>query len=196
MAGAIKRAAKVATGRAFLKALGWTLSGEKPDAQKYVLIAAPHTSNWDMPIMMAIAFAFDADIQWMGKHTIFEGPAGYLFRSLGGVPIVRHSPKGIVEQMVERFGESEALVLTVATEGTRARTPHWKNGFYRIARDANVPVVLAFLDYPNKRGGYGPAIHLTGDVRADMDRIRAFYADKVGKFPEKFGEVRLREESE
>lgn len=195
MSSVSKPKPKAAIGHALLRSMGWKAVGVEPEVSQYVLIAAPHTSNWDLPLMLAISYVFGVDIRWMAKHTIFRGPAGVFFRGLGGVPVVRHSPKGVVGQMAQLFEEEDPLVLAVATEGTRSRTEFWKSGFYRIAREANVPVVCAFLDYGRKEGGFGPAIQLTGDVQADMDRIRDFYSDKLGKFPERFGEVRLREES-
>ena len=100
----------------------------------------------------------------------------------------------MVSQMARVFEESESLALVVPAEGTRAYVAHWKSGFYHIARSANVPIVLGYMDFARRRGGFGPAILPTGDIRADMDEIRDFYADKVGKHPEHFGEVKLKEE--
>jgi 1-acyl-sn-glycerol-3-phosphate acyltransferase len=96
--------------------------------------------------------------------------------------------------MARTFRESESLALVVPAEGTRGYTPHWKSGFYHIAQTAGVPIVLGYLDYARRRGGFGPAVHPNGDIRNDMDKIRTFYADKVGKYPDRFGEVRLKEE--
>jgi len=197
MVGAsVKKGVKKAMGHAFLRVMGWRAEGAPPQEQRYVLIAAPHTTNWDLPFTLALSFAFDVPIRWMGKHTLFEGPGGWFLRRLGGVPVVRSERTNMVDQMVERFGERESLVLVVPTEGTRSRVPFWKSGFYHIARGADVPIVCAFLDYSRREGGFGPAIRATGDVSRDMDAIRAFYADKVGKFPEKFGPVLLRKEAE
>jgi len=196
MGGAsVKKGVKKALGHAFLRAMGWRPEGAPPDDQRYVLIAAPHTTNWDLPFTLALSFAFDVPIRWMGKHTLFEGTGGKLLKRLGGVPVVRSERKNMVDQMIELFEENDTLVLTVPTEGTRSRVDFWKSGFYHIARGADVPIVLGFLDYSRRRGGFGPPVHPSGDMAADMDRIRAFYADKVGKFPEKFGPVRLRQEA-
>jgi 1-acyl-sn-glycerol-3-phosphate acyltransferase len=181
-------------GEAFLRAAGWKTDGDRPPVDRYVIIAAPHTSNWDMPFMLAMAFVYDIPVRWMGKHTIFKAPFGPFFKALGGIPIVRHRPGGVVGQMVEHFENNESLVLMVPAEGTRAHVDYWKSGFYHIARGANVPVVLSYLDVGKKVGGIGQAIELTGDFRADMDRIREFYADKEGFRPEKVGVIRLREE--
>jgi 1-acyl-sn-glycerol-3-phosphate acyltransferase len=130
----------------------------------------------------------------MGKDTLFRGPFGRILRRLGGIPVDRTHRGNLVRQMTELFEKSERLVLTVPAEGTRGYTPHWRSGFYHIARSANVPVVLGFLDYQRKRGGFGPELVLTGDMSQDMDEIRSFYSDKVGKYPESFGPVRLKEE--
>jgi 1-acyl-sn-glycerol-3-phosphate acyltransferase len=181
-------------GSAFLKAMGWRCEGVAPEATHYVLIAAPHTSNWDFPLMMGMSFTLGIHIAWMGKHTLFKPPFGPMMRALGGVPIERHKRANVVEQMIERLGRPEPLALTVPAEGTRGRTEHWKSGFYHIARGADVPVVLAYLDYGRKVGGIGPTVRLTGDFQRDMDVIRAFYADKTARFPEAFGPVRLKEE--
>jgi 1-acyl-sn-glycerol-3-phosphate acyltransferase len=141
-----------------------------------------------------MAFVYDIPVRWMGKHTLFKAPFGPFFKRLGGIPIVRHRPGGVVGQMVEHFENNESLVLMVPAEGTRSHVDYWKSGFYHIARKANVPVVLSYLDVGKKVGGIGPAIELTGDFSADMDKIREFYADKTGFRPDKVGVIRLREE--
>jgi 1-acyl-sn-glycerol-3-phosphate acyltransferase len=181
-------------GHAFLKAAGWKVRGESPSIDRYVIIAAPHTSNWDLPFMLAFAFIYDIPVRWMGKHTLFEPPFGPFMKMLGGMPIIRHRPGGVVGQMVEAFEDHDSLVLMVPAEGTRSYVDYWKSGFYHIARGAEVPVVLSYLDFSRKEGGIGPALEMTGDIRADMDRIRAFYAGKTGLKPENVGVIRLREE--
>ncbi len=181
-------------GKAFLGASGWKMRGERPPVDRYVIIAAPHTSNWDMPFMLAMAFVYDIPVRWMGKHTLFKPPFGAFFKRLGGIPIIRHRPGGVVGQMVEHFETDESLVLMVPAEGTRSHVDYWKSGFYHIARAANVPVVLSYLDFGTKTGGIGPVIELTGDIGGDMDKIRAFYAGKQGLNPENVGAIRLREE--
>ncbi len=183
-------------GALILRLAGWRVSGEAPRATRYVLIAAPHTSNWDFPLMMAMSFALGIRISWMGKHTLFAPPLGFLMRWLGGIPIERHRRANVVDQMAERLRGDSPLVIAVPAEGTRKRTEHWKSGFYHIARAAGVPVVLSYLDYANKVGGIGPTFTPTGDVRKDMDVVRAFYEDKTGLHPEKSGPIRLREEDE
>ena len=178
----------------FLRLTGWEAEGAKPVAQKFVLIAAPHTTNWDLPYTLAMASVFDVRISWMGKHTLFRGPMGWIMRALGGIPVRRNRNTNLVEQMARAFREADSLCLTIPAEGTRGYVAHWKSGFYHIAKAANVPIQLGYLDYARKRGGLGPTLLPTGDLRHDMDEIRDFYVDKVGKYPDHFGEIRLKEE--
>jgi 1-acyl-sn-glycerol-3-phosphate acyltransferase len=180
--------------RAFLGATGWKPEGAPPTPHRYVLIAAPHTSNWDLAYLLAFAAINDLSISFMMKHTVFVGPLGPLFKSLGGIPIYRHRRDSLVKQMVEAFAARDEFVLVVPAEGTRARVDVWKSGFYHIANEAGVPIVLSYLDYARKRGGFGPAVIPTGRYREDMDAIRDFYADKAGRHPELFAEPRIREE--
>lgn len=181
--------------KGFLWLTGWTREGEVPAARSYVLIAAPHTTNWDLLWFLAHAWAFGVRVSWMGKHTLFRGPMGTVMRWLGGVPVRRDRAGGMVAQMADAFARRPDLVLTVPPEGTRRYVAHWKSGFYQIARAAGVPIVLGYLDYARKCGGLGPALIPTDDLGADMDEIRAFYADKQGLHPDRFGAVRLKEES-
>lgn len=181
--------------RWLLSRLGWRLEGTRPVDQRYVLIAAPHTSNWDFPLMLLFAAAFDIKVRWMAKHSLFWPPLGWLMRAMGGLPITRHSRNGVVGAMVNAFATEPELVLVVPTEGSRDRMAYWKSGFYHIARQAQVPVVPSFLDFGSRRGGFGPALHVSGDPVRDMDAFRRFYAGMRGKYPELFGPVRLREEA-
>lgn len=185
---------QAALGKAILDAAGWSVVGGAPDATKYVLIAAPHTSNWDFVYALACTSALGLPLRFMAKDSLFRGPPGALFRALGGIAIDRSKANNVVDAMVREFAECDALVLLVPPEGTRKAGKYWKSGFYHIARGAGVPVGLGFLDYPNKRVGIGPLLALSGDVRADMDQIRAFYADKGAKVPAYFTPPRLREE--
>jgi len=180
--------------RCYLKLTGWKAEGEKPTAPRFVLIAAPHTSNWDFVYLLAFSVIFDMKISWMGKHILFRPPMGWFMRRLGGIPIVRHRSGQLVSQMARSFEESKARILVVPAEGTRRYVAHWKSGFYHIARMAKVPIVMGYLDYTRRRGGFGAALDVTEDLRRDMDEIRHFYSDKMGKYPEKFGAIRLKEE--
>lgn len=180
--------------RLILRASGWRLVGAPPPERHYVVIAAPHTSNWDFPWTLLMAWASGMRIRWLGKHTLFRGPMGPIMRALGGVPVRRHLKEDRVAATARAFAESDALALLIPPEGTRSRTEHWRSGFYHIARTAEVPLVPTALDYGRRCGEIGEAFVPTGDVGADMDRLRAFYAGREGLFPEKFGPVRLREE--
>ena len=180
-------------GQIFLRLTGWAPEGDAPP-ERCVLIAAPHTSNWDLVYMLALSWVVGVRISWMGKHTLFRWPMGSFMRAVGGVPVRRDRRNDLVAQMAAAFAQSPSLVLTVPAEGTRAYAPRWKSGFYRIAQAAEVPIVLGYLDYARRRGGYGPQIPATGDVKRDMDRIRAFYADKVARHPDAFGPIELASE--
>ena len=180
--------------RRLLGALGWTIEGKKPDCARCVLIAAPHTSNWDFPLMMLFAWSFGMRISWMGKKSLFRAPYGWIFRLLGGIPIDRSVSGNVVESMANALNAHAALTLVVPTEGTRARVDYWKSGFYNIARTACVPIVPSYLDFSQKRAGFGEPFVVSGDVHVDMDYLRDFYAPMQGKYPENFGPVRIREE--
>jgi 1-acyl-sn-glycerol-3-phosphate acyltransferase len=175
---------------------GWRFVGEKPTYTKWVMVAAPHTSYWDLFYLLAVALVFDVRLRWIGKHTIFFFPLGVVFRALGGIPVDRRASKHMVHQMAELFAETDPLVLVVAPEGTRSRKEYWRSGFYYIARAAKVPIVLALLDFGRKEVGLGPTLLPTGNVCADMAGIRTFYAERTGIYPEKVGPVRLREEDD
>ncbi|MCA9582074.1 MAG: lysophospholipid acyltransferase family protein [Myxococcales bacterium] len=185
-----------AFGRAWLRLYGWRVNRHVPDVQKAVIIASPHTSNWDFPHTMAFGLAMNLRIHWMGKHTMFKWPFRSILRRLGGVPVDRRAPGGLVEQMTEQFRIRDRFWLVVPPKGTRAPRPYWKSGFYNIAQAAGVPIMLGYLDFGAKEVGLGLLVHPTGDVRRDMDQIRAFYAGKMGKRPELHGRVRLRAEDE
>lgn len=180
----------------YIRLAGWEMEGVRPRSRKIVIIAAPHTSNWDLAYLLAFAVLFGVRISWIGKHTLFRWPMGWLMRRLGGIPVRRHLRENMVDQMARAFTEREELALIVPAEGTRGYVPYWKSGFYHIARTAGVPIVMGFLDYKRKRGGFGEEFMPSGDLKADMDRIRAFYEGMVGKYPEHFGPVRLRDETD
>jgi 1-acyl-sn-glycerol-3-phosphate acyltransferase len=184
-----------ALGRLWMRIFGWTVEGEIPQGGKAVLIAAPHTSNWDFPFMLAAAFVLRVKLSWMGKDSLFKRPFGWLFRRLGGIPINRSAVHGIVEQMSLRFNQTRALIIAVAPSGTRSRRNHWKSGFYWIAAQAQVPIVCGYLDYHLKRAGLGPSVLPTYDLSADMDRIRAFYQNIRGRNPELETTIRLLDET-
>ena len=175
--------------------MGWRIDGITPTETRCVLIAAPHTSNWDFPLMLLYAASFRLKISWLAKHSLFTFPLGWLMRRLGGIPVYRHQSGNLVEALVERFESQEHFVLVVPAEGTRDYTQFWKSGWYHIARGANVPVLPTFLDYLHKRGGFASPLHPTGDLARDMEYLRAVYAPMQGLHAERFGPVRLREEN-
>jgi 1-acyl-sn-glycerol-3-phosphate acyltransferase len=177
-----------------LTLFGWRVEGSLADTPRCVLIVAPHTSNWDFPVMLALAVALRIKATWMGKHTLFRRPYGWIMRRLGGLPIDRSARNNVVEQAIASFGERDRMVLAILPEGTRKRTPYWKSGFYHIALGAKVPIALGFADYRRKVGGIGGVFMPSGDVDADMALIREFYSGMVGKRPEQFGEIRLKSE--
>jgi 1-acyl-sn-glycerol-3-phosphate acyltransferase len=160
-----------------------------------VVIAAPHTSNWDFPLTLAIARVSGVKIRWLGKASLFRGPMGPVMRALGGISIDRSAASGMVAALAAELRRSERLALVVPAEGTRSRGDTWKSGFYRNAREADVPVVCAFVDSVSRTGGFGPSLRLTGDIAADMDRVREFYAGKRGLVAANTTTPRLREEA-
>lgn len=181
-------------GLTILRLTGWRMKGEVPKGDQYVLIACPHTSNWDGLFFWAFAAAFRVRLNWMGKAALFRAPFKGVMQRMGGVPIDRSRARNTVDAAIDRFREGEHFWLAVAPEGTRRAVDYWKSGFYHIARKAEVPIVLVFLDYAKKEGGFGPTIRPTGDPSADMDQIRAFYAEKRPCRPERRGRIRLRME--
>ena len=168
---------------AFLKATGWTVEGSlPPSASKSVLIAAPHTSNWDLPYTLMVAFALRLNIYWMGKQSIFRFPFGGVMKWLGGIPVNREQSTNLVQASAQALMDAQgSLQLVVPPEGTRSKTRYWKTGFYYIALGAKVPIVMAYMDYANKRSGLGPVFEPTGNIDQDMLAIKAFYAPFKGK---------------
>ncbi len=168
---------------AYLKLAGWKVLGAlPPEAQRSVFIAAPHTSNWDLPYTLMVAFALRLNIYWMGKDSIFSFPFGPLMRWLGGISVDRAKSNNLVAASAQAIKEAQgALQLIVPPEGTRSKTRYWKTGFYHIAVAAQVPIVMAYMDYERKISGLGPMFVPTGNLEADMLRIKAFYAPFKGK---------------
>jgi 1-acyl-sn-glycerol-3-phosphate acyltransferase len=172
---------------AVLRALGWQVEGALPaGVRKCVLIAAPHTSNWDLPYTLMVAFVLRLNVHWLGKASLFAFPFGAPMRWLGGMAVDRSKANNLVAAAAAALVAAEAdpgspLALVVPPEGTRDKTRHWKTGFYFIAQQARVPIVLAYMDYAQKRSGLGPVFEPTGDVEADMARIKQFYAGIRGK---------------
>ena len=178
--------------RLCLRAVGWRAIGVRPSVSKMVVIAFPHTSNWDLPLYILTAWVLGIPLAWMGKDALFRGPLGVVMRALGGVPIFRDRRENVVQQMAERFAEQDVLCLMIAIEGTRSYVDYVKSGFYQIALAAQVPLCPGFLDYERKESGLGPLLLPTGDVDEDLRVLSEFYASKVALRPELMGRIRLR----
>jgi 1-acyl-sn-glycerol-3-phosphate acyltransferase len=174
-----------------MKALGWRITGTFPDLPKMVVIGAPHTSNWDFFLFLAAIHHFDLKVRFLAKHTLFRWPFGWMFRKVGGIPVDRKRPGGIVGQVGQAFATEPHLILVIAPEGTRKAAPHWKSGFVEIAAAADVPVVFAGVDGPAKVLTIAPPEWVGTDRAVFMDRLRAFYEDKPGINPRGKGPVRI-----
>jgi 1-acyl-sn-glycerol-3-phosphate acyltransferase len=166
-----------------LRTFGWRVEGQLPDLPKFVVIGAPHTSNWDFVLLLALAFALKANPRYMGKAELFRGPFTSFFRWCGGIPVDRSKSTGLVEQTVQVMNESEQFILVITPEGTRSKVRSWKSGFYHIAKQAGVPLVFGFIDAPRKTIGIGPTFTPTNSMDQDMKAIQAFYANMVGVNP-------------
>lgn len=175
-----------ALGRLAFRLSGWRLEGAIPNLPRFLIIAAPHTSNWDFLIGVCTLFAIGFRVSWLGKHTIFRWPARGILRWLGGIPVNRGRDQGHVDRAISAFREREKLILTIAPEGTRKKVPTWRTGFYRIALGAGVPIVPAWFDYRRKVVGFRDPIVPTGDLEADMVRIRAGYDGVTPRHPHLF----------
>lgn len=182
-------------GRWFLNILGWRLTGGRPPWPKFVAVVAPHTSNWDFPIGLAVSWVLELRVGFVAKEGLFRPPLGWLLRALGGRPVRRDRSENLVEQIADVFDSSDRFVLAITPEGTRSRVDEWKSGFYHVATLAKVPIVPVYIDYATKTAGVGPGLLPSGDVSADMEVLREFYAGRRGKYPDQFGAVRLGIES-
>lgn len=173
---------------AYLKLAGWKVEGQLPEnARVSVFIAAPHTSNWDLPFTLMAAFVFRLDIYWMGKEEIFKPPFRALMMWLGGIPVRRAQSNNLVAESAQALKDAaRPMQLVVPPEGTRSKVRYWKTGFYHIAQAAHVPIVLSYLDFGTKRLGLGPLLIPSGNLEADMVTIKAFYAPIRGKNPHQY----------
>ena len=171
----------------FLKIMGWKLVGEVPkEVKKAVLVCAPHTSNWDFPFALASFFIADIKVNYFIKKSWFFFPMNLLFKATGGVPVDRSKNHGLVDSMTLLLKESDEMIVAVPAEGTRSWVPKWKTGFYHIAKSANVPIIMGFVDFKVKEVGFGPMFKVCGDFDKDMSKIQAFFENKNGKFPNKY----------
>lgn len=177
--------------RAATRFFGWSVEISEPPPEKCVIIGAHHTSNWDFFAALALKFSANLKINFLMKDSLFGGPVGWMMSRLGGIPVNRSTRTNLVEQLTERFRQSETLRIAISPEGTRKQTSHWKTGFYYIALGANVPIVLGYADYLRKVVGLGPTLHPSGDIRLDFDTIRTFYANITPRYPHKASQMAL-----
>lgn len=167
-----------------LKLIGWKAVGCPIKNARFVLIGAPHTSNWDFPLMIMVVLKLRLKVFWMGKNTLFPFPVGWIMKWLGGIPVDRSRAHNLVDQTVAQYKSEPEMIVLVPPEGTRSRVKEWKTGFYRIAVAAEVPVLMGYVDAAKKEAGLADFFYPTGELEVDMPAIRAFYADKVGINPE------------
>jgi 1-acyl-sn-glycerol-3-phosphate acyltransferase len=171
---------------------GWTEERMIPVERKFVVIAAPHTSNWDFPYFLGLAQQLDLPLSFMGKKSLFRWPFAGVMKELGGIPVDRSKSVNMVDQMIAEFKKRDTFMLTIAPEGTRGKVREWKTGFYHIAMGAGVPLVCGLMDYKRKRGGLGPAIWPTGDYEKDMAKVAEYYRSCTPRHPEKGNVEMLR----
>jgi 1-acyl-sn-glycerol-3-phosphate acyltransferase len=176
--------------RRLLGVFGWQLVGEPPAVMRCVIVFAPHTSNWDFPLLLLVRIALGRHVRYLAKHTLLRFPFGWFFRWTGAIPVQRREQNQLVSELCLAFERSAELWLALSPEGTRKKTDHWKSGFYHLALQARVPVLLAFVDASRKRCGVGPLLELSGDPERDVQAIRAFYADKRGIVPSAASDIR------
>ena len=169
-------------GKLILRSMGWRLDGEIPNIPKFVAIAAPHTTNWDFVLGMSALMAMSIRVHWFGKDAIFTWPAKYVWHWLGGKPVDRSNPHGVVQQIVDVFNANDQFILGLSPEGTRKDMVKWRSGFYHIATGAGVPILMTSFDFPNKTLKIGPLFHPTGDIDKDIDAMQNYYKPFNGKF--------------
>ncbi|MEH6557065.1 MAG: lysophospholipid acyltransferase family protein [Oceanicoccus sp.] len=165
---------------AMLKLIGWRVVGEVPSDPKYIVVAAPHTSNWDFPVFIFAVFVLRLHVHWMGKDSLFPFPFKWFVAWFGGIPVDRSKTNNVVEEIANYFSQVKELVVVIPPEGTRKKVKRWKTGFYHIADRAGIPIALGFVDGKTKTVGLGPSFLTTGDIDADMKSIQAFYSEKQG----------------
>jgi 1-acyl-sn-glycerol-3-phosphate acyltransferase len=172
---------------------GWKIVGEvPPHIKKAVVIAAPHTSNWDFIYAMAIFRMSKLNVRYLIKKEMNFFPLSILLKNTGAIPVERNKKQKLTDQIIEKFNQCEELLVTVPAEGTRKRVEKWKSGFYYAALGANVPILPGYLDYKKKEGGFGLPIYPTGNVEEDLLKLKNFFAEKTGKYPEKFNLEAIR----
>ena len=168
----------------FIWTLGWKVVGELPsDLKKCIFLGAPHTSNWDGILGVCATKIWGINMKFLVKKEIFFFPLGSIIKFFGGVPLDRSGAKGTVGEVVRIFKEHDSFFLGITPEGTRSYSPEWKKGFYYIAQEANIPILTAFVDFTDKEVGLGPTIIPKGDIDGDIEKMKAFFRTKRGKYP-------------
>ena len=172
--------------KAIFAVAGWRLvGGMPPGIPKSMMIAAPHTSNWDIILARAAFYLMDVDVRFTVKSEwVNNFWLGWLVKSIGALPVDRARNNNMVDAMAQLFTEHQELVILITPEGTRAYQPKWRKGFYYGALEAHVPIILSFLDYKKREAGIGPTFWPTGDYEKDLEEIKSFYRTKKGRFPE------------
>ncbi|MDZ3830407.1 MAG: lysophospholipid acyltransferase family protein [Sphingopyxis sp.] len=170
---------------ALYRARGWKAAGEVPEPRRFIIIAAPHTSNWDFVNFLGLTADLGVRPHFMAKLSLFRWPLGGFIRQMGGIPVDRHRNANVVQEMADEFAWRDEFMLTVAPEGTRGKVRKWRTGFYQIALAAKVPMVVGLMDYGTRTGGLGPLIWPTGDFRADMMKVLDVYKSCVPKYPDR-----------
>ncbi len=168
-----------------MRLFGWKVEGTLPDLPKYVIIGAPHTSNWDFLLFLGVIFRLKVKVRYMGKAELFRSLFGWFFYYCGGVPVDRTKSQGLVEQMVEACEKAKQFILVIAPEGTRHGVKEWKRGFYHIAKNTGMPIVMAKVDGRRKTIHVGQVFHLTENIEADMQAIQDAFKGIVGVHPQK-----------
>lgn len=180
---------------AFLRLLRWRITGSFPAAPKYLVVGAPHTTNWDFMFMLLLRGATGVNLHWVGKDSLFRWPLGGFLKRLGGIPVNRRIRANFVDQIIDLYNCREELAIAIAPEGTRKKAHYWRSGFYYMALGAQIPIQLVAVDYGRRTLEIGPLLQPSGDIDKDFVLIRRFYAGKQGKFPHFQGEVRLKDET-
>ena len=179
-----------AIGRGALHMAGWKIVGELPHLPKFVIVVAPHTSNWDFMVGLAAKFALSLDLTWFGKDSLFRGPLGFVLRQLGGRPVRRDTPEGVVAEMAAIVRAERQFILALAPEGTRKRVSAWRTGFYHIAEAADIPIVPVWFDWSCREIGIGRPMRTTGQVDSDLAALQSLYRPEMARYAEGFWAVR------
>jgi 1-acyl-sn-glycerol-3-phosphate acyltransferase len=181
--------------RFILKCFSWRIVGQLPDAKKYMVIVAPHTSNWDLVVALVARFAEGTKINFLAKHQLFFFPLGLVLRLFGGKPVNRLVKSNVVEQTVRLYNTEDSLKLAIAPEGTRSNVTRWKEGFYYIALQADIPIVMIGLDYASKEVRIAPSFKVSGDISTDFKKILEFFKTIKGRYPKKIPDYQPKKET-